>query len=380
MPIALVDFKGFRQMIPVSNPSAQYRNYKREIQSAIDRVLASGSYILATEVNQFELEFSKFLGSNFSVGVASGTDALRLSLTALNIGPGKEVIIPAMTSVATAMAILSVGARPILSDVSDETSLITAEKAEPKISKNTAAIIPVHLYGQSCNMHSLLELSNFKGLELIEDCAQAHGAQFKGQSVGTIGKVGCFSFYPTKNLSAFGDGGLITTNSESIAKELKMMRQNGFSKPQISEIEGFSSRLDEIQAAILSVKLNYLEKMNKQRNRIASAYTSAFSELPIICPVTPHDGSHVFHQYVIRVQRREEFVRFLHEEHVGTAIHYPLPIHRQPFWKSKGWNQDGFPISDKLSSQIVSLPIDPFLSDKEQNKVIEIVKKFFEEN
>ena len=367
-------------MIPVSNPSAQYRNYKREIQSAIDRVLASGSYILATEVNQFELEFSKFLGSNFSVGVASGTDALRLSLTALNIGPGKEVIIPAMTSVATAMAILSVGARPILSDVSDETSLITAEKAEPKISKNTAAIIPVHLYGQSCNMHSLLELSNFKGLELIEDCAQAHGAQFKGQSVGTIGKVGCFSFYPTKNLSAFGDGGLITTNSESIAEELKMRRQNGFSKPQISEIEGFSSRLDEIQAAILSVKLNYLEKMNKQRNRIASAYTSAFSELPIICPVTPHDGSHVFHQYVIRVQRREEFVRFLHEEHVGTAIHYPLPIHRQPFWKSKGWNQDGFPISDKLSSQIVSLPIDPFLSDKEQNKVIEIVKKFFEEN
>tara|TARA_B100000579_G_C22749204_1_gene813145 strand:+ start:109 stop:1212 length:1104 start_codon:yes stop_codon:yes gene_type:complete len=367
-------------MIPVSNPGAQYRNYEGEIQSAIDRVLGSGSYILASEVSQFELEFSKFLGSNFGIGVASGTDALRLSLIALDIGPGKEVIIPAMTSVSTAMAILSVGARPVLSDVSDETSLITAEKAEPIISKNTAAIIPVHLYGQSCNMHSFRELSEIKGLELIEDCAQAHGAQFKGQSVGTIGKVGCFSFYPTKNLSAFGDGGLITTNCESIAEKLQMLRQNGFSKPQISEIEGVSSRLDEIQAAILRVKLNYLEEMNNLRNRIASTYTSAFSDLPVICPVTPHDGSHVFHQYVIRVQRRQDFVKFLHERNVGTAIHYPLPIHRQPFWRVKGWDQAGFPISDKLSSQIVSLPIDPFLTDKEQNKVIEIVKKYFEGN
>ena len=366
-------------MIPVSNPGAQYRNYEGEIQSAIDRVLGSGSYILASEVSQFELEFSKFLGSNFGIGVASGTDALRLSLIALDIGPGKEVIIPAMTSVSTAMAILSVGARPVLSDVSDETSLITAEKAEPIISKNTAAIIPVHLYGQSCNMHSFRELSENKGLELIEDCAQAHGAQFKGQSVGTIGKVGCFSFYPTKNLGAFGDGGLITTNCESIAEKLKMLRQNGFSKPQISEIEGVSSRLDEIQAAILRVKLNYLEKMNKIRNKIASAYTSAFSDLPVICPVTPHDGSHVFHQYVIRVQRRDDFIRFLREKHVGTAIHYPLPIHRQPFWRAKGWGQEGLPTTDKLSSQIVSLPIDPFLSNKEQNKVIETVKKFFEE-
>ena len=339
-------------MIPVSNPSAQYRNYKREIQSAIDRVLASGSYILATEVNQFELEFSKFLGSNFSVGVASGTDALRLSLTALNIGPGKEVIIPAMTSVATAMAILSVGARPVLSDVSDETSLITAEKAEPKISKNTAAIIPVHLYGQSCNMHSLLELSKFKGLELIEDCAQAHGAQFKGQSVGTIGKVGCFSFYPTKNLSAFGDGGLITTNSESIAEELKMRRQNGFSKPQISEIEGFSSRLDEIQAAMLSVQLPLLDKWTEERRKIALRYNELLRPYANV----PDEGEGeycVFQTYVVQAPRRDELKAYLNENGVQALVHYSIPLHLQPAAKYLDNKENDFPVTMDMSNKIL---------------------------
>ena len=258
-------------MIKVANPNAQYLTYRAEIDAAIRGVLEGGRYILGPEVSTFEKEYGSYAGQKHAIGVASGTDALRLALLAQGIGAGDEVILPTLTAVATAMAVLSVGAMPVLADVESSSFLLSADSAEPLITERSRAIIPVHLYGRACDMDGFQGLTSKHELALIEDCAQAHGATWRGQAVGSFGEAGCFSFYPTKNLGAMGDGGLVLTGDDELAASLERTRQYGWSQPQISSGTGECSRLDELQAAILRVKLPHLDTMNEARRTLAGA-------------------------------------------------------------------------------------------------------------
>jgi dTDP-4-amino-4,6-dideoxygalactose transaminase len=350
-------------MIPVADPGAQYQHYKTQIDQVVRQVLDRGWYILGDEVRAFELEFAAYHGVKFAIGVGNGTDALHLALSACGIGLGDEVITVSHTAVATAAAIESCGATPVFSDIDPDTYTIAIDEIPKLITSRTKAIIPVHLYGHPADMAAILPIARQYGLYVIEDCAQAHGATIRGQRVGSFGDMACFSFYPTKNLGALGDGGAVITNDPELAEKVLLKRQYGWAERFISHIPGWNSRLDEVQAAILRVKLKYLDQDNDARGRLAALYHEALGGTELMLPMPKGDVGHVYHLYVVRAPNRDELSHHLQTQGIGTAIHYPVPIHQQPAYAHL--RDRLLPNTEQAAQIILSLPMYPELTEAE---------------
>jgi dTDP-4-amino-4,6-dideoxygalactose transaminase len=358
------------RMILGSNPQAQYAAHKAAIDAAIARTLAGGRYVLGDEVAAFEREFSAYCGAGHGIGVNSGTDALILALRALNIGAGDEVITVSHTAVATVAAIVAAGAQPVLVDIDPATFTIDPAAVERAVGPRTRAIIPVHLYGLPADMDAIMAIAGRHGLKVIEDCAQATGARYHGRRVGSIGQVGCFSFYPTKNLGAIGDGGMIVTNDAELAERVRKLRQYGWDTERNSGLDGVNSRLDEIQAAILRVKLPYLDADNDRRREIADYYRNALAGSDVITPVVPAGREHVYHLYVVRSASRDKMLNALRDAGIVAGIHYPVPVHMQPAFRGRGFDRQPLPCSERAAAQVLSLPIYPELACAEMEAVV----------
>lgn len=363
-------------MIPFINLKEEYRTIEPEISQSLREVFSRGSFILGESVERFEIEFAKFCGVQFAVGVGSGTEALHLSLLAAGIKPGKEVITVSNTAAATALAICAANAKPVFVDVEPATYTIDVEKIEAAITPKTKAIIPVHLYGHPADMDALKKIARTHQLTVIEDAAQACGAEYNGARVGSMGELGCFSFYPTKNLGAYGDGGMVVTSDAELFERLRLLRNLGQADRYHHEIFGFNSRLDEIQAAILRVKLQHLNQWNEDRRKLAKTYASAFEGLDLVLPTEAHFAKHVYHLYVVRTERRNQLQQSLTEQGIQTLIHYPVPLHRQKAFEGLSRNTQ-YPVTDELSKQILSLPLHPQLKPEMLVPVIDAVNDFF---
>ncbi|MFC1529285.1 DegT/DnrJ/EryC1/StrS family aminotransferase [Gemmatimonadota bacterium] len=365
-------------MIPFVDLKAQYRQIRQELDEAIQSIIDRTAFIGGGAVSEFERSFSEYLGVSFTVGVGNGTDALFLALKAAGLGEGDEVLVPAMTFIATSEAVSMCGATPVFVDVDTDGLLIDLEQANRKVSERTRAIIPVHLYGQPADMDSVVEFAGTHDLAIVEDCAQSHGATFNKSVTGTIGHVGCFSFYPGKNLGAFGDGGAVVTNDEELAERVRMLANHGRLDKYNHLIEGVNSRLDALQAAILSVKLKYLEGWTEARIRNAAHYSESLEDIPEIrVPVTLPDRRHVFHLYVIRAERRDELMEYLKSHEVGVGIHYPIPIPLLEAYAYQGHNPEDFPVAAGASQEILSLPMFPELSQSDTDRVSELIRKYY---
>ena len=364
-------------MILFSNPYAQLLSYKTEINRKIEKVFRNKQFINGLEVENIEKNFAKFISSKFAIGVANGTDAIELSLRALNIGAGDEVITSTHTAVATVAAIIATGAKPVLADIYEDTYTINTDQFKELKNNRTKAIIPVHIYGNSAKIFETLEFCKKNNLYMIEDVSQAHGGMNKGIRLGNFGKISCYSCYPTKNLGALGDAGLITTNDSKLNKKIKMLREYGWKNRYVSEFNGRNSRLDEIQAGILNIKLKYLDRDNEKRIKIAETYQKQLSKLEIITPKKERDVDHVYHLYVIRTKYRDNLKKYLFKNKITTGIHYPIPIHLQPAYKNKISTAKFMAISESLAKQILSLPIYPELSLRDVKFTCNKIEKFF---
>jgi dTDP-4-amino-4,6-dideoxygalactose transaminase len=368
-----------------SDPGANYRAHRDEIDAAIRETLESGRYILGEEVSAFEREFALYLGDSYCVGVGNGTDALHLALRACRIGEGDVVLTVSHTAVATVAAIELAGASPLLVDIDPETLTISPHAIESAVGSyhgagKIKAIIAVHLYGQPARMDAIRRIAKRCDLKVIEDCAQAHGATFKGRKTGTLGDIAAFSFYPTKNLGALGDGGAVVTNSPELAERVRQLREYGWQERYVSLLSGMNSRLDEIQAAILRVKLKWLDVENERRRQIARAYSNELKDTALVLPQIPAGSSHACHQYVVRYGNRDELRSYLQEQGIGTTIHYPLPVHLQPAYRDRVMiAYDGLPLTEDISPEVLSLPIYPNLTDNQIRHVCETIKRYFAE-
>lgn len=363
-------------IIPVASPHAQFNAHAAEIRSAVERVLASGWYILGEEVKSFEREFAEFIGTKSCIGVASGTDALALALRTCGVRPGDEVITVSHSAVATVAAIEQIGAVPVFVDIEPISRCMDPTKIPLLISASTKAIVPVHIYGQPASMSEIMKISRQYKLKVIEDCAQAHGADISGQRVGTFGDAAAFSFYPTKNLGAIGDGGAIVTNDSDIADRCKHLREYGWKERYVSFFPGYNSRLDELQAAILRVKLKYLARDNAFRREIAEKYNTAIDGTRIIPPAQVNETLHAMHLYVIESENRDNLQQFLSHEKIGTARHYPMPIHMQPAYQGRVRGGENLIHTETLYKRILSLPMYPELSDGQVEKICTSLKKW----
>ena len=363
--------------IPLVDLKAQYQTIKPQVDKAIKKILKSTNFVLGEEVEIFEEKFAKFTGSKFAIGVGSGLSALELGMRALGIGRGDEVITPANSFIASSSAISFTEATPVLVDCEKNTFNIDPKKIEEKITKKTKAIMPVHLYGRPAAMDSIQEIAKKHNLLIIEDACQAHGANFNGKQVGSIGNFGAFSFYPGKNLGAYGDGGIITTNDKKLAQILKGMRNYGQSQKYHHYYLAWNSRLDTIQAAILLVKLKYLNNWNKARLKNAQLYNKLLADLPIITPEIPQYSIHVFHLYVIRTAKRDLLAKHLNKNGISTGLHYPIPIHLQEAYKQLDYKKGDFPITEKLAQEILSLPMYPELKESEIKYIAKSIRNFF---
>lgn len=356
------------------NPVAQFQSYGHEILQEITRVCQSGPYILGPEVAKFEAEFASFHDVPYGVGVGSGTDALVLTLRAYGIEPGDEVITVSHTALATVAAIVMAGATPVLIDIEEDFFTIDPAKIQAAVTSKTRGIIPVHLYGHPCNMNPIMEIAKEHNLIVVEDCAQAHGATYQGQKVGTFGHAGCFSFYPTKNLGGIGDGGAVITKDRDIAERLKRLRQYGWDEQRIGQEPGVVSRLDEIQAAILRVKLRYLDQDNEKRRKIAQAYDLGLAKSDLILPYTRQESQPAYHLYVVQTQERDALKKKLSAQGIEAGIHYALPAHLHPGYKDRVIvPAEGLLITEQVVQHVLSLPIYPELSDKEVKRSVECI-------
>ena len=363
--------------VPFLNLAAQYASLKNELLPAVEKVLSGAHYILGPNVAAFEQEIAAFTGAKCGIGVNSGSDALTLALRALDIGPGDEVITTPFTYIAPAESIHQMGAKIVFADIDPRTFILDPREVARRITPRTKAIIPVHLFGQAAPMNELRALAEGQGIPLVEDCAQAIGATYHGKPVGGIGRIGCFSFYPTKNLGADGDGGMVVTNDEALAKKLRMLRVHGIERRYFHDLHGFNSRLDEIQAAILRVKLPHLNRWNARRAEIAARYSATFHGLPVELPVTAPGNQHIFHVYALLADRRDELQQFLTEHGVPTLIYYPQPLHRQKVYADCGWREGDFPVAEAVSRRILPLPMYPELTDEQVDYVGKTVRAFF---
>ncbi len=358
--------------IPMVDLKKQYENLKTEIDQAIQDVLASTQFILGPNVQALEQEAAAHLGAEFAVSCASGTDALQLALRAAGIGEGDEVITSPFTFIATAEAIAYVGARPVFVDVDPRTFNLDPELIEKAITERTTAILPVHLFGQPADLAPMVDICNRHGLKLIEDCAQSFGAAYGEKMTGAVGIAGCHSFFPSKNLGCYGDGGMVTTNDAKVAEELKVLRNHGSRERYHHSIIGFNSRLDEMQAAILRIKLARIEEFNRLRRRNAHLYNECLRDLPVTTPFEDGKGVHVYHQYTILVEKRDQVQKALTEAGIACAIYYPIPLHRQEVFRDE-FAQLDCPVSERLAQQVLSLPMFPELSEDQIKHICSVI-------
>ncbi len=363
--------------VPFVDLKAQYKSIETEVQKAIKKVFDKSDFILGEELKLFEEEFAAYCGAKYCVGVASGTEALWLALLALGIKKGDEVITAANTFIATALAITMAGAKPVLVDIDPKTYNIDPRLIEEKITEKTKAIIPVHLYGQPAEMEEINKIAKKYGLFVLEDACQSHGAIYKGKRCGSLGDAAAFSFYPAKNLGAYGDGGAVVTNSTEIAEKIRMLRDYGQKEKYHHLVKGYNSRLDTLQAAILRVKLKKLDEWNKKRMEAAEQYHQLLKKEDIVLPEIAPDRTHVFHLYVIRIKRRDHARKFLEKNGISTGIHYPIPIHLQPSFKEIGYKEESFPVTETYSKEVLSLPLYPEIKREQIEYVSQKIEEFF---
>lgn len=354
----------------------QYFSIKEEIDEAISKVLEKGWYILGENVESFEKEFAAYCGAEFAIGVGSGTEALHLALLACGVQPADEVITVPNTAIPTISAISFANATPIFVDIDPQSYTMNPSKIEERITRKTKVILPVHLYGHPADMDPILEIARHYNLKVIEDAAQAHGAKYKSEQVGTLGDMGCFSFYPSKNLGAYGDGGIVVSNDMELANKICLLRNYGQEKRYYHTIKGFNSRLDEMQAAILRIKLKYLDDWNEKRRKNAAAYCQLIENNSIGKPNEADFAYHIFHLFVIRCERRNELQAFLNKKEIGTFIHYPIPVHLQKAYLNLGLPKGNYPITEKYAEQILSLPMFPELVSEEIEYISSSINKF----
>lgn len=355
----------------------QYQPFKEEILSGISKVFDGMHLFLGENVQAFEKEFSDFCEVKFGFGVSDGTSALHLILRAMEIGPGDEVITVSHTFIATAEAILLAGATPVFVDIDPDTYLMDVSKIEEKITPSTKAILPVHLYGQPVDMDPVLRLADENHLKVIEDACQAHGARYKGRRAGSLGDAAAFSFYYSKNLGAYGEGGFVTTNDDEIARKIRMLRDHGSQQKYHHDIVGFNARLDEVQAVVLRAKLPHLEQWNDQRRQHAALYTALLVDSPVKTPSVSSDAESVFHLYVIQAPRRDELQAFLKENGVYTGVHYPIPIHLQKAVGPLGYQRGDFPVTEEITPKILSLPMFAELEKDEIFYIVDCIQRFY---
>lgn len=356
--------------IPFLDLKAGYFEQQTEIDAAIKRVLESGWYILGREVDAFEQEYATFCEAKYCVGVANGLDALHLSLLALGVGPGDEVIVPSNTYIATWLAVSQCGAKPVPVEPDEATYNIDPARIEAVITPRTAVILPVHLYGQPADMDPILAIACKHSLKVLEDCAQAHGARYKGKRLGAHGDVAAWSFYPGKNLGAYGDGGAITTDDPQIADRIRVLRNYGSRVKYVNEVRGWNSRLDTLQAAILRVKLRNLDGKNETRRKIAIQYCTALTSSGLTIPFVPDWADPVWHLFVIRSKARDQLQQQLNQAGVGTLIHYPIPPHLQSAYVDLGFSKGSFPIAEQIHQEVLSLPMFPSMTSEQTSQVI----------
>jgi len=357
--------------IPFVDLNTQHKEIEKEIEQAVKNVIQRSDFILGEDVGLFEKEFAKFCNTQFAVGVSSGTAALFLAVSSLGIKSGDEVIVPAFTYIATSLAVSYTGAKPVFVDIQEDTYNIDAQKIRKVVTKNTRAIIPVHLYGQPANMPEILKVAREYNLRIIEDAAQAHGASIKMEDgiwrvVGGLGDIGCFSFYPSKNLGALGDGGMVVTNDEEVYKKLLMLRDYGRVSKYEHAIIGYNSRLDTLQAAILRIKLKRLNRWNELRQKAAATYNKFLKDVKgVVTPRTLPSVKHVCHVYAIRTKSRDKLCQAFKDKGIGAVIHYPLPLHLQGAYKGLGYSRGDFPVSEKVAQEIISLPMYPQIEESQ---------------
>lgn len=365
-------------VVPFVDLRIQYKAIKKELDPLLKDIFATGQFVKGAYLEKFEQEFASFIGTKYAIGLASGTDALHLSLLALGIQKGDEVIVPANTFAASAYAVIYTGAKPVFVDCHPKTYNLDVSLIEKVITKKTKAIMPVHLFGQPAEMDAIKKIAHKYKLSVIEDACQSHGALFKKKRTGSLGDISAFSFYPGKNLGAYGDAGAVTTNSGKLADHVKKLREyGGITKYMYDEI-GFNSRMDALQAAVVLTKLKYLEKWNEKRNMLAKYYDKRFREdLPFIKTPRILGNNSVYHLYVIQTQKRNDLMSYLSDEGIQTGIHYPIPLHLQKSLHFLGYKKGDFPVTEQLSSLGLSLPMFPELTTEQQNYVVETIKKFF---
>lgn len=352
-----------------------FYRYQEEFEAKALEVLRSGWYVLGKEVKSFEEEFAAYTGAKYCVGLASGLDALWLAFRVLGVGLGDEVIVQGNTYIASVMGITINGATPVFVEPDDYYEIDPA-KIEEKITNRTKAVLVVHLYGQATNMESVVELCRRRGLYLVEDCAQSHGACFQGKMTGTFGDIGCFSFYPSKNLGAFGDGGAIVTDDERIDADMRVLRNYGSEKRYYNKVVGTNSRLDEIQAGLLRVRLSHMDELTKEKQEIAKRYLAEIHNEKIRLPETIDGASHVYHQFVIRCKERDALIEYLNGLEIGTIIHYPIPPHLAEAYAYLGFKEGDFPITERLAKEVLSIPMYNGMTKEEQSYVIDALNAF----
>jgi dTDP-4-amino-4,6-dideoxygalactose transaminase len=364
--------------IPLVDLKAQYLNIRQEIDTAIKEVFDNTAFILGEKVEDFEKKFADLCGTKYCVGVNSGTSALRIALLALGVKPGDEIITTPFTFIATTEAISHIGAIPVFVDIDDKTFTIDPKKIEEKITGKTKAIIPVHLFGQCADMDPILEIARKHNIRVIEDAAQAHNASYKGKKAGSMGFASCFSFYPGKNLGAYGEAGAICTNDEEFAKKSILLRQHGEIKRYYHDIIGDNCRMEGIQGAVLGVKIKYIEEWNEKRRSNAKKYNELLEKFNLTCPFEAGYAKHIYHLYTIRIENRDELRDFLGEKGISTGIHYPIPIHLQKAYESLGLKEGSFPVSEKVANEILSLPMFPELTEEQIQYIASSIREFLE--
>jgi len=365
--------------IPFLDLKLQYNHIKDEVKQAIEEALQSCEFILGPHVSAFEKEIADYLGVKHAIGVGNGTDALVLILDAFGIGPGDEVITTPYTFFATAECISRLGAKPVFVDIDPVTFTIDPEKLEEAITAKTKAVIPVHIFGRTADMIRIIDIAEYHGLFVVEDACQSIGGELQGKKLGTIGHAGAFSFFPTKNLGAYGDGGLVVTNDDEVAERVRMLRAHGSKVKYHNELIGYNSRLDEIQAAVLRVKLKHLDEWNDRRRQIARCYNELLKDLPLQLPDPGEDREHVFHLYTVLAEDREDLKTFLKSRGIDTGIYYPLPLHLQPAYSELGYHEGDYPVSESACQKNLSLPMYPELTDEQVYYVADQVRRFFDE-
>jgi len=363
--------------VPFLELSRQWASVAPEVLAAVTETLSVGPYILGPRLEAFERAFADYCGTRHAIGVATGTEAIRLSLQALGVGPGDEVITTPLTAAFTSLAILLLGARPVFADVDPITYNIDPSAVASRLTPRTKAILPVYLHGRLAEIDALMEIADRAGIPLIEDACQAHGAGRGGRRAGSWGAAGAFSFYPTKNLGGYGDGGMVVTNDDDMAQRVRVLRTGGQRRRYWHEEVGTASRLDELQAAILHTKLPHLDTWTESRLKVAGRYHSALDELPMQLPPIPNDGSHVFHLYVIRTSERDSLRNWLTERGIGVDVYYPHPLHLQPVFGHLGYTEGSFPNAERACREILAFPCYPELRPAEQQAVCDAVTEFF---